>query len=138
MQPWDGTPWKRARTAAVATVVAILCLPIPIEGQIRSASEAELGANISEKVLERFALAFGDVYQIFRDLQRDLRSTPQSAQTDELVREANDQMVRAIRGQRLPTHEFNKLLRAISNDPKLLSRVRQIQQQVDTGGVQKR
>ena len=79
MQPWDGTLWKRARTAAVATVVAILCLPIPIEGQISSASEAELGANISDKVLERFALAFEEVYQIFRDLHSDLRSMQQPA-----------------------------------------------------------
>lgn len=138
MQPWDRELWKRARSAAVATIVAILCVPIPIEGQIRSASKAESGVNISDKVLERFALAFEEVYQIFRDLQRDLRSLRQPAQADELVREANDKMVRATRGQRLQPHEFNKLLRAIGNDPKLLSRVRQIQQQIDTGGVQKR
>lgn len=89
----------------------------------------------SEAQLQKFAGASQKVALVADEYRPRVQAASNDASREQLLKEADEKMVRAVNADGMTVDEFNGISQAIQQDPQLQQRVMAMVQQRQQGGV---
>lgn len=103
-----------------------------MQGQQQMQQQAPAGAagqaQFSDEKLESFASAATEI-QAINQKSREQLSGDSGANPEDIQRQANEEIVQAVRNEGLTVEEFNQIAQEVQNDPALHARVMAMIQQ---------
>ncbi len=119
---------KRFITNAPAAFVALALVAAPAGITLAPHAAAAQSQQFSEQQLASFVTALDEIGQISGRMQQQVNQAEDPEQVQQIRREANDEMVKAVRDAGLDVETYNEISRGMRNDERLAERIQEMQE----------
>lgn len=120
---------------AAAIVAASLSPAVSVAQQAAPAAQTQSAVTPSDAQLQKFAAASQKVAMVADEYRPRLEAAKDEPAREQVYREADEKMVKAVQADGLTVDEFNGIGQAIEQDPQLRQRVIEMAQKNAPAGA---